>query len=236
VREAQYKDMTLRITGGTDGNGGGSGPVVVLLHGFGAPGDDLVPLARALGLAREVRFVFPAAPLALPSMFMESRAWWLIDFAGREQRRGPDGVLDLSADIPDGLDRARGQVSDILAHLDAILGGPVNDVILGGFSQGAMLALDTYLHDIPAIKGLVLMSPTLVNGQSWQARLATLSGLPLFVSHGRQDEVLAFPMTERLLALLQQGQAQVSWTPFDGGHEIPMTVLKGVNGFLTELT
>ena len=51
------------VTGGTDGQGGGDGPVVVLLHGFGAPGDDLVPLTRFLAVPRAVRFVFPAAPL-----------------------------------------------------------------------------------------------------------------------------------------------------------------------------
>src|SRR5688572_21163125 len=36
----------------------------VFLHGFGASGDDLVPLARELAV-RDLRFVFPAAPLEL---------------------------------------------------------------------------------------------------------------------------------------------------------------------------
>ena len=44
------------------------GFLIVLCHGFGAPGDDLVPLgaemlARNPRLAEQVRFVFPAAPL-----------------------------------------------------------------------------------------------------------------------------------------------------------------------------
>src|SRR5690606_2105799 len=40
--------LTACVTGGTDGKGGGDGPVVVLLHGFGAPGTDLVALGPAL--------------------------------------------------------------------------------------------------------------------------------------------------------------------------------------------
>ena len=44
MRIAQFGGLTVRLTGGTDGKGGGNGPIVVLLHGFGAPGDDLVPL------------------------------------------------------------------------------------------------------------------------------------------------------------------------------------------------
>src|SRR5580704_2280770 len=45
-------DLDARVTGGSDREGGGDGPVVVLLHGFGAPGDDLVPLGRVLAAPR----------------------------------------------------------------------------------------------------------------------------------------------------------------------------------------
>ena len=48
MREEQVGGLRTRIAGGTDGKGGGRGPLVLLLHGFGAPGDDLVPLADAV--------------------------------------------------------------------------------------------------------------------------------------------------------------------------------------------
>src|SRR6478736_8223909 len=48
------------------------GHVVVLLHGYGAPGDDLASLAKSL-LRPRTRFVLPAAPLALGN---GGRAWW----------------------------------------------------------------------------------------------------------------------------------------------------------------
>ena len=41
MREALLGGLKTRLTGGSDGQCGGEGPLVVLLHGFGAPGDDL---------------------------------------------------------------------------------------------------------------------------------------------------------------------------------------------------
>jgi predicted esterase len=57
MRDETYGGLRVRVTGGRDRRGGGDGPLVVLMHGFGAPGDDLVP--------SEVRFAFPEAPLDL---------------------------------------------------------------------------------------------------------------------------------------------------------------------------
>ena len=60
--------------------GSGTGPIVVLVHGFGAPGDDLVPLADEISAPAGTRFVFPAAPLSLGP---DSRAWWMIFWMSR---------------------------------------------------------------------------------------------------------------------------------------------------------
>ena len=73
--------LTVRLTGGTDGKGGGNGPLVVLLHGFGAPGDDLVPLSEYLDAPTGTRFLFPEAPISIPMGFGDYRAWWMVDMA-----------------------------------------------------------------------------------------------------------------------------------------------------------
>src|SRR4051812_23797063 len=61
----------------TEGEGGGT--AVVLLHGWGAPGDDLVPLARSF-LRPGVRCFVPAAPLPETG---GGRAWWHLDAEDR---------------------------------------------------------------------------------------------------------------------------------------------------------
>ena len=65
MRIAQLGDLTVRLARGTDGKDGGNGPVVVLLHGFGAPVNDLMPLADVLEVPTGTRLVFPEGPLTL---------------------------------------------------------------------------------------------------------------------------------------------------------------------------
>src|ERR1700722_10777977 len=139
--------LDVRITGGTDKEGGGDGPVVVLLHGFGAPGDDLVPLWRALSTPAGTRFVFPEAPLDLGAAGYPggARAWWLVDLETRIRRRALGEPWD-EADVPGGLEAARTPVMKMLDEIDAELRPPAGKLVLGGFSQGAMLSLDVALH------------------------------------------------------------------------------------------
>ena len=120
MKTRTFGSLEAVVTGGTDREGGGDGPVVVLLHGFGAPGTDLVPLWRVLDVPREVRFVFPAAPIPLAmGMGFESRAWWMIDMAAYDRAVRTGEYRDLSRTIPDGLADARQKVN---ALLDAVEG------------------------------------------------------------------------------------------------------------------
>src|SRR5689334_6703771 len=123
MRTEQLGSLRARITGGTDGDGGGDGPVVVLMHGFGAPGDDLVPLWRALDVPRATRFVFPEAPLAVPiAAAGDARAWWMIDLARLERARthGPPRVE--TDEVPAGLAPARAQLCELLDALEPRFG------------------------------------------------------------------------------------------------------------------
>jgi len=62
-----------------------------------------------------------------------------------------------------------------------------------------------------------------------------LRGLPAFVSHGRADQDLAFTAGEALRDFVLAGGAEVSWVPFDGGHEIPLVVWRALRKFLSAL-
>jgi len=232
MRETRLGTLDVRITGGADREGGGEGPVVVLLHGFGAPGDDLVPLWRAVDVPREVRWVFPAAPLSLPSMGfgMESRAWWMIDVLALERAIAAGEARDLSGEHPEGLDEALAQVLEMLDALDAELSPGA--LVLGGFSQGAMLALDVALHTERELAGLVQLSGTLLDEAEWSPRLPARGGLPVLQSHGRADPLLPFSMAERLRDLLAGAGLEVDFVPFSGGHEIPGPVISRLEALI----
>ena len=215
------------------GDAGAPGPVVVLLHGFGAPGNDLVPLGRALSAPPGTRFVFPEAPLGLGREYGGGRAWWMIDMEER-MRRLALGQHDTDR-APQGLDEARARVDDLLDDVERTLRPPPGKLVLGGFSQGAMLSLDVALRSSRALVGLVLMSGTHIAANEWAARFEARRGLPIFMSHGEGDDLLPFSVSEGLRDTLRAHRMPVDWVPFRGGHGIPPNVVHGVGVFLVRV-
>jgi phospholipase/carboxylesterase len=105
-------------------------------------------------------------------------------------------------------------------------------MIIGGFSQGGMLALDWVLRGNQRVDGLALLSTSRVALSEWQPQRERLRNLPVFLSHGAADRDLAFAAGERLRDFLLESAAQLTWTPFEGGHEIPLVVWRGLRKFL----
>jgi phospholipase/carboxylesterase len=228
-----FGDLQATLAGGTDGKGGGDGPLVVLLHGFGAPGDDLVPLARVIPAPPGARFVFPRAPLSMPGFFGDARAWWMLDLEQLERDLAAGLPRDRMGEEPEGLPAARAHMAKFLADVDARLGSSM-PMILGGFSQGAMLALDTALHVERELAGVVLLSSTFLAADVWGPRMSVRAGLPVFQSHGRVDPLLPFAIAEKLRGALTEAGLPVTWVPFDGGHEIPPQAIAALGEFFTE--
>ena len=109
--------LAAHIVGGSEQNAVGTNPVVVLLHGFGAPGDDLVALWKMIRVSDEVRFVFPAAPLLLNDELQGGRAWWMLDMEQISHDIATGHERDVSA-IPQGLSEARASLITLsLIHI-----------------------------------------------------------------------------------------------------------------------
>jgi phospholipase/carboxylesterase len=221
-------DLDCVIAGGTDGQGGGDGPTVILMHGFGAGGDDLVDLANYVEVPPGTRWVFPAGPLELGGLYGDSRAWWMIDLARLEPELAAGRAIDRADEVPDGLPAARAAVLGLLDALARDYGRTDARTVLGGFSQGAMLTVDVALHAPGKLAGLALMSGTLLAESVWQPRAAALAGVTIFQSHGTKDGLLAYRGAERLRDFLLAAGAEVGFMPFPGGHELPPPVLEGL--------
>ena len=235
MRMAQLGGLTVHLSGGTDGNGGGNGPVVILLHGFGAPGNDLVPLADVLNVPTGTRFVFPEGPLTLSFGPRDARAWWLIDMARMAQDQAAGRPRDLSNEIPKGLAPARDTMLTFLKEVERQFGADPRKTVLGGFSQGAMLTCDAMLRTDRPYAGLVQLSGNLLAQPIWSPLMPKRKGLPVFQSHGVQDEILPYIGASRLRDTLSQSGLAVEWHRFRGGHEIPAPVLQRLGVFLTKV-
>jgi phospholipase/carboxylesterase len=208
--------------------------VVVLSHGFGAPGTDLVPLAPELmtaapRLAQAVRFVFPEALLSLDTLGMPGgRAWFEIPMAVL-MGQGRDWA-QYSQTVPAGMPAARRALMSTLAALQQ----PYGRIVLGGFSQGAMVSTDVALRLEESPAGLFLLSGAMVAGQEWAPKARARSALPVFQGHGRQDQVLPFQEGERLRDLLMGAGMPVEFLPFDGGHTLITEELEQLAAFLVK--
>lgn len=235
MREIILGGLKARLTGGTDEQGGGKGPVVILLHGFGAPGDDLVPLANVLNVPAGTRFLFPEGPLSMNMGFGDSRAWWIIDMARLQADRAAGRIRDLSQETPNGLAPAREQIVAFLKDVEQTLGADPRRTVLGGFSQGAMLSCDAVLHTDRPYAGLVQLSGNLLAQPVWGPLMPKRRGLPVFQSHGTQDEILPYAGAERLRDALSKSGLVVEWHYFRGRHEIPERVVQRLGVFLTKV-
>jgi phospholipase/carboxylesterase len=255
VRQQKFGGLDVVVSGGTDGQGGGVGPLCVLLHGFGAPGTDLVPLGqllgRSLGAGSSLRFAFPAAPLSLlPGGddgddgdegggffgFGDSRAWWQIDIERYQRMMMTGRMAEVVNDEPPGLLPARTQLLTTLAELQRELAVPPGRLILGGFSQGSMLSLDVALRSELPLAGLILWSSTFLAQSKWRPAMPSRRGLRVLQSHGRRDPLLPFAVATALRDELIAAGLDVSFHEFGGGHEIPPPILQATLEFLRAVT
>ena len=130
------------------------GPLVGLLHGFAGRPEDLEPFARSIGVAG--RFRFPEGFEDLTPLGLSGRGWWPSGGVGRSAAMARERPRDLSEYEPAELQRAHDALSALLDELvDEAPGAPL---VLGGFSQGAMLAFDVALRSTRSIAALVQLS------------------------------------------------------------------------------
>lgn len=200
---------------------------VVLLHGYDMDPGDLSPFARSITVP--ALFLLPRGPLQSPS---GKRAWWDVDLEARARARAL-GPRDLADQYPAGVESARARLARLLDDVRQTFATP--KLVVGGFSQGGMLACDAVLNGSITVDALVLLSASRIRREAWERESGRLSGLPVFVSHGRRDTDLAFAAGEQLHAFVSAAGARTTWVPFDGGHEIPLIVWRNLRIFLRAL-
>eukprot|EP00045_Choanoeca_perplexa_P006883 m.59990 g.59990 ORF g.59990 m.59990 type:complete len:92 (+) comp13833_c0_seq1:696-971(+) len=69
-----------------------------------------------------------------------------------------DGLSRLIRDPVPGLAEAREQITKLITRIEVETGLPKSKMVLGGFSQGGILATDTALHLEEPLAGLCILS------------------------------------------------------------------------------
>lgn len=207
-------------------------PWVIFFHGYGADANDLKSLGEVISTKKTYNWLFPNGPLEVPiGPGWTGRAWWNIDMMEIQRAMESGTHRDFSNDTPKGFEKSRDLAMEMIRQLKV----PWNQIILGGFSQGAMLATELYLRAPETPKGLVIMSGTLVCQDKWKELIPTRAGEKFFQSHGESDQVLGFKQAQKLETLLTQNGMKGSLTGFRGGHEIPALVVNKIGQYINEL-
>lgn len=196
-------------------------PWLILIHGYGADAPDLFSLKDYFQFSKPINWFCPRAPLQVPiGPGWTGRAWWKIDMREIELAAQTGQERNLSETRPPNLDELRTKLMEAIE----LCGGPKN-VIIGGFSQGAMLASDIFLSSPEPFKGLVLLSGSLINKTELKSLAAKKSGADFFQSHGKSDQVLSINGAHRLYNFLNEAGMKGELVQFTGGHEIPQEVI-----------
>lgn len=186
---------------------------VIWLHGLGASGDDFVPIVRELDLngMPGIRFVFPHAP-TMPVTINNGyvmRAWYDIigvDLSRREDEKG--------------LRASQLMVEQLIAQEKA-RGIPAERIVLAGFSQGCAMTIQTGLRHPEKLAGLLCLSGYVpLHTTIAEERHAANQDTPIFMAHGRGDQVIPVIRAEQSRDLLRSLGYQVEWHEYMMPHSV----------------
>jgi len=184
----------------------GGARTLILLHGFGADENDLLPLARELDPT--LRVISLAAPIALEQ---GGRAWYRL-------QEGPQGISFDPREVLEAGNIALEAVEEIARE------NP--DPILCGFSQGGGMALAAALERPGLVSTVLALSPVPPR------REGDAKGLRVFLGHGTFDPLIPVQVAHATRDLLTKLGAKITYREYPMGHMICAEELEDARNFL----
>ncbi len=198
---------------------------VIWLHGLGADGNDFVPIVRELDLSGcpAIRFVFPHAP-TMPVTINNGyvmRAWY--DILGTDIARREDEA---------GLRKSQALVEQLIAQEKA-RGIAADNIVLAGFSQGCAMTLQTGLRHPEKLAGLLCLSGYLpIHATVQDERHSANHDTPIFLAHGRGDNVIPIDRAEKSRDMLQALGYKVEWHEYMMPHSVCEEEIENIGAWL----
>jgi phospholipase/carboxylesterase len=193
---------------------------VIWLHGLGADGHDFEPIVPELKLPKPVRFVFPHAPVRAVTINqgMRMRAWYdIFQFGG-----GPEDEAGIRA--------SQKLVDELIAKEQG------QKIVLAGFSQGGAIVLQTALRHPGRLAGVMALSTYLPLARSVEKEASAASKtLPIFMAHGRFDDIIPIDRATRSRDFLAELGYKVAWHEYPMPHSVCAEELRDISDFLATI-
>jgi phospholipase/carboxylesterase len=191
---------------------------LVLLHGRGTTEDDMAPLLDELDPDRRLAGVAPRAPLELPP---GGAHWYSVRRVGFPERETFAPTYDRLTGWFDSLHEA--------------LGVPIERTVLGGFSQGAVMAYALGLGEgRPRPAGLIALSGFIPTVEGFALDLGDLGGYPVAIGHGALDPIIEVGFGRSARDRLEEAGAAVQWRETPVPHTLDEELLPDLERFVRE--
>lgn len=213
----RHDDLSLRYVMNVPSARGDqeSMPLVVIMHGRGADANDLADLASMMDVEPGCRFVFPNAPRHFePMPGMRFGYSWFDGWP-------PEG---------DSIVDSRELLLRFLEEITARYPTPEGQLVLGGFSQGALMTFDVGLRTPLPLAGLVAMSGAIFEGDL--PDLASRASMRVLVVHGSEDDVIPVLAARRARNLLEEHGFAPEYHEFPMAHQVSAESMEAVRNFL----
>ena len=200
----------------------GSPWLLVLMHGIGSNEQDL------FGLAPSVPPRFHVLSLRAPNILgLASYAWFMFGVRP-DGERAIDKVQEAAS---------RELAAQAVEAAGRQLAVPADRVVVGGFSQGGIMALTLLLTKPQLLQAaLVMHSRLLPEVLPLVASPGELRGRRLWVSHGTADTVIGLASARDIRDRVARWPIELSYAEFPGGHEIRPAELSAAVDWLRVLT
>lgn len=194
--------------------------LVVLLHGIGADAFDLIPLAKYWALTlKKTKFYSLHAPY--PCKLIPSGKQWF-DLEDRDQTR-----------ILKEIELVKPMIITFLKKKLKDYNLQYKDLILVGFSQGTMVALNLTLTMKEEVRGVLGYSGGVILTKS--GKIEIISKPNICLVHGKNDEVVPKKMMETTKIILKDNNIDVDTHLIENlGHSIDQNCLEIGQNFLVK--
>ncbi len=193
-------------------------PLLVLLHGYGSNEEDLLSFSRVLD--EKLMVISARAPGTIaPGKFK----WY-----------------DLNVQTGEMNDEQEVESRKLIVEfIDAVVKkykSDSNNIILGGFSQGAIMALSVGLYYPEKVKGIAVLSgKALTVHENSQADPASLKNVSFFVSHGTKDNIIPYEQAEKINTYLSGLNANLTFKSYESAHTINQENLRDLKEWVGSL-